>query len=618
MLAKDRIRDAAVRRDTADLASAPGAAGRGHVAVFRTSRVRLFAVPVAVATLLSIHAGLLAYAATRHSPTLNEPGHLVAGLSYWEFRRFEVYRVNPPLTHLIAALPVLAAGYEADWDRFSDRPGARPEFAMGSDFIKANGERSIWLFTIARWACIPISLIGGIFCFVWARELYGTLAGLAALALWCFSPNILAHAELITPDAAATAFGMGAGYMFWRWLKVPTWERTGCAALLLGLAELSKMSWLFLFGLWPLLWVFWRLTRHKDRWFWSAWRKQGLQMGVILVGGLYLLNLGYLFDGSFTQLKEFTFVSETLAGQEEAGNRFAGTWLGSLPVPLPEQYVLGLDTQKRDFEDYRQPSYLRGEWKDGGWWYYYLYGCLVKVPHGTQLLVLMALLFSNHMLAATNRSSLDLVVLLLPAATLFVLASSQCEFSHHFRYVLPGFGFLTVLMGGLATVERPSLRAASMICVVATALSMLLNYPHQLAYFNEGSGGSRRGSEHLLGSNYDWGQDIPLEWNVFRRALDESSPGRAVLVTEHQSDIAALFPDDVELLNSAVRLGNYDAQILVISLSALKCEAPERRRRYVDFVSTWLARQNGHAVASYPSPTILQLRATKAPMLDLP
>ncbi|MGC1272603.1 MAG: hypothetical protein WBC44_02760 [Planctomycetaceae bacterium] len=131
-------------------------------------------------TLLAIHAGLLAYGATRHSPTLNEPGHLVAGLAMWEFGRFEVYRVNPPLTRLIAALPVLAAGYEMDWRRFYEGSGARPEFALGADFIKANGERAIWLFTIARWACIPISLLGGTFCFLWGRELYGTLADMSS------------------------------------------------------------------------------------------------------------------------------------------------------------------------------------------------------------------------------------------------------------------------------------------------------------------------------------------------------------------------------------------------------------------------------------------------------
>lgn len=37
--------------------------------------------------------------------------------------------------------------------------------------------------------------------------------------------------------------------------------------------------------------------------------------------------------------------------------------------------------------------------------------------------------------------------------------------------------------------------------------STLRNHPHQLAYFNEASGGPQNGYRHLLGSNLDWGQD---------------------------------------------------------------------------------------------------------------
>ncbi|MFV0444805.1 MAG: hypothetical protein ACK5Q5_14630, partial [Planctomycetaceae bacterium] len=113
-----------------------------------TNRRRL--VSAAVVLLLAVHAGLLAYSATRHSPTMLEPALLASGLSHWEFGRFELYRVNPPLVRMVATLPVMAAGYEADWTGFYESPGARPEFSMGADFIAANGERSIWLFTIAR------------------------------------------------------------------------------------------------------------------------------------------------------------------------------------------------------------------------------------------------------------------------------------------------------------------------------------------------------------------------------------------------------------------------------------------------------------------------------------
>ncbi|HMO83603.1 MAG TPA: hypothetical protein PKC18_01650 [Lacipirellulaceae bacterium] len=69
----------------------------------------------AVVGLLLVHSALLAYSAYVHSPTLNEPGHLVAGLSHWKFGRFDVYNVNPPLVKMVAALPVMAVGYNEDW-----------------------------------------------------------------------------------------------------------------------------------------------------------------------------------------------------------------------------------------------------------------------------------------------------------------------------------------------------------------------------------------------------------------------------------------------------------------------------------------------------------------------
>lgn len=78
--------------------------------VSTSPHVRRFAVSAAVVSLLTIQASLLAYSATTHSPTMNEPGHLAAGLSYWEFGRFEVCRVNPPLIRPIAALPVGSVG----------------------------------------------------------------------------------------------------------------------------------------------------------------------------------------------------------------------------------------------------------------------------------------------------------------------------------------------------------------------------------------------------------------------------------------------------------------------------------------------------------------------------
>ena len=53
--------------------------------------------------LLIGHIALLAYGSWQQSPTLNEPGHLVAGLHHWKNQDFTLYRVNPPLIRLTAA-----------------------------------------------------------------------------------------------------------------------------------------------------------------------------------------------------------------------------------------------------------------------------------------------------------------------------------------------------------------------------------------------------------------------------------------------------------------------------------------------------------------------------------
>ena len=524
-------------------------------------------IRVVVLLLLTMHAALLAYSATRHSPTLNEPGHLLAGLANWRFGRFELYRVNPPLVKMIAAVPVMAVGYEANWHNYDDSPGARPIFSMGPDFMVANQERSLWLCTLARWACIPISVAGGLFCFLWSREFWNSqAAGVVSLTLWCFDPNILAHGELITPDCAAASFGLGATWLFWRWLRQPSWDRAIFAGVLLGIAQLSKMTWIILFGLWPTLWILWCvLSNRRLKTAFRCCRQQAVQFVVILLIGLYLLNLGYGFDETGTRLKDFTFVSNVLTGAEtsgQTGNRFADTWLGELPVPVPKQYLLGMDVQRRDFEDYGQKSFLNGEWKEGGWWYYYLFGMAYKTPHGTQALVLAAALLltvgwfrsRRNCVAKTNVKAgqtvtcdasasdefrplipgtkvrrRDLMILLAPAVVVFALVSSHREFNHHLRYVLPVFGFVFVLAGVLGRVFHRSessfawdrARWASGLagCGIAagilfTIVSVLSVYPHQIAYFNELSGGPVNGYQRMAHSNVDWGQDLLLvrEW----------------------------------------------------------------------------------------------------------
>lgn len=475
------------------------------------------------ALVVIVHALMLAWSAHRQSPTEDEIGHLVAGIQHWQTCWFDLYRVNPPLVRMVAAVPVILANPQTpEKKRFNFALVPRNEFRLGAEFISGNGERSFWLFTLARWACIPFSLLGAYVCYRWGTELYGAPAGLLALVLWCFSSNIIAHGQLITPDVGATAVGASAAYLFWRWLKRPTWPRTLAAGVVLGLAELTKMTWIVLFVFWPLLWLVWRWAerRNVSR---REWCRQVGQLIAMLVLAVQVVNLGYGFEGSFQRLDRYTFLSSLFSenkppanlsaslsgGRDSMGNRFAGTALGAVPVPLPSNYLQGIDRQKWDFER-RQWSYLRGEWRTQGWWYYYVYGLAVKLPLGTWFLLLLTL---SAALGRWGYSSpwRDQLVLLAPAAAVLILVSSETGFNHHLRYVLPIFPFIFIWVGQLARATVLRHRRIAWFAVAALTWSVgssLWIYPHSLSYFNELTGGPRAGHAHLLDSNIDWGQDL--------------------------------------------------------------------------------------------------------------
>lgn len=491
---------------------------------------------------MTLHTVLLVGSGWQQSPTLNEPGHLVAGLHHWRTGDFTLYRVNPPLVRLVGSLPSVLIGYREDWSGYYELVGARPIFEMAEDFVAANGRRSMLYFRLARWSLIPLSLLGAWVCFAWARDLFGDLAGLMAATLWCFSPMVLGHASMIAPDAHATSLGLAACYTFWRWLQTPTWRQAILTGVVLGFAELSKTTMTLFYPLWPLLWIAYR-WRERRLMPIRRWRDEAGMLVLRMLIGLYVLNLGYLGEGSFTQLKDFRFVSDMLTGDDGnigiGGNRFGDSWLGEVPVPLPANYVIGIDVQQRDFENFSRPSYLRGEYQAKGWWYYYAYAILMKAPLGTLGLILFAFI-SSWFGFGPRADRRDLMILLAPATIIFVVASSKFGFSHHSRYILPCVPFVFIWISGLGrhvatlgltisaiwcrrnTVASISQRrwlasttGFASICLLSwTTASSLAFYPHSISYFNEVAGGPKNGPSHLLNSNIDWGQDLLFleEW----------------------------------------------------------------------------------------------------------
>lgn len=498
------------------------------------------------AVVIFLHIWLLSSAIFRCSPTVDEVAHLPAGLSHWRFRQFDLYRVNPPLSQTIASIPLLFnRNLKEEWQSYSSVKTFRAEFAVGRDFIDANASGSLSLYRLCRFMGIFFSLIGAISIYVLACDFYGKSAGAIALSLWCFSPAIIGNAAIITPDVPAAAMIALATMAFFRWLTRRTFLAWLFSGFFLGVALLTKFTCLVLLGCWPAVWLITVLFGRN--WKTSSFFRDLLSLAGIFLVSLYVVNVGYLFDETFIRLGDYKFASQAFSGRYgtpgNLGNRFADGIFSNLPVPLPADFVHGIDLQKLDFESPRY-SYACGTQKLGGWWWWYAYGLLVKTPDGTLVLLLLRVFLIPAQARSKSRKPLTADLVLLIAATIFLLVSSQTAFSRYMRYLLPAAPFAFVWISGVSSQVLPlsiGWRILIMLCCTSNLVSCELVKPHFLAYFNELSGGARNGHWHLVDANIDWGQ-ATLE---LKRWVDENDAG--VLYASLFADDFCMHPSQLNL-----------------------------------------------------------------------
>ena len=453
--------------------------------------------------LLLIQVLILAYLSWSTSPNRTEVGHIGAAVYLWHTGKFDVFHVNPPLVRFVAGAPIaLFCNPNTDFTGYSPRPQDRSEWRLGRAFIATNEPDDLRLYIfLARLACIPFILLGSYFGYRFASELYGKWSGITFLILWTFSPLILGWGATINPDVAAAAIGIVGLYTFWHWLKNPQWKQAITAGICLGLLPLAKMTWIIAFPIWLIVWAVWGFKSKR-------------QLAVIMLLGIWTINMGYLFDGSFRQLKDYQFISGTLTGHEitqsrpiTVGNRFADTWIGHIPVPLPVEFVLGIDTQRIDFE--RQiESYARGVWSDRGWWWYYGYVLLLREPLGMWGLVILAI-FVTCFFRNANATWQDELTILIPLLLTFAFVSSQDGFSIQPRYIILILPLLYIFASKVASCRinkkwLSGLIAVLLAWVIGSSLSFL---PHSMSYFNELAGKPTNYPRFLLGSNIDDGQN---------------------------------------------------------------------------------------------------------------
>ncbi|MFH0983225.1 MAG: glycosyltransferase family 39 protein [Planctomycetota bacterium] len=443
--------------------------------------------------ILSVHAARV------ETPTVDEFAHVPAGCAYWKYGRLDLYCKNPPLLRFWMALPVVL-----------DRGVNIPEIAdpswdwgpwlYGVRFMNANRPGYFDLFFRARLMIIPLGLATALLLYRWGDEVFGRYPAAIVTSWFLLLPPVLAHAHLATTDVGCM-FSVFLSLFVFRWAyQRPGTRRFLVAGAVWGLALLIKFTALLLLPLLVGLAVLYRL-RSEGKTGPSRALKAGGDVAVLLFSAWLVINLGMGFKGTLRPLGGYTFSSSFC----EKVQTVLPAWL---PIPLPEDYVIGFDGQKMDAESGEFGSYLLGQWSQGGRWYYNLVALGVKLPLPFLAAIGAGLwLWLRRPLEVCERWTV-----LAPAAVLLVALSLLSRLNLGIRYLLPVVPFLFLLTGALwarvGASPRRWLRWTPFAVLAHAGITAAAAHPNYLAYFNLIAGGPAGGQEWLVDSNLDWGQDL--------------------------------------------------------------------------------------------------------------
>src|SRR5271165_1812505 len=121
------------------------------------------------------------------SLTVDEPAHLIAGVEAWQQGRFQSWNDHPPLGRLWLTLPLARAHVEFTRGPFPS------EYELTG--IKPGPE---WIAWHTRPMNTLLGLTLGVTLWFAARRLFSEGAANAALALYAFTPSLIAHFSIMT------------------------------------------------------------------------------------------------------------------------------------------------------------------------------------------------------------------------------------------------------------------------------------------------------------------------------------------------------------------------------------------------------------------------------------
>ena len=309
-----------------------------------------------------------------------------------------------------------------------------------------------------------------------------------------------------------------AARSFWAFLRRPDAVSAMLAGLALGLAQTTKLTLLILYPCWVVLFIG-RALQHRGGGM-AEPREQPttptrlialglvvLMISVVVVDALYLFrdvgfHLEQLQPGQLSLLRDIHHLQE----------HSVTAWLLQIPLPIPLEFLRGLDFQLADSER-QQSAYLLGWTRLGGWWYWYAVASLIKTPLPVVVLFGLALFRLPVALRDRNPVVWATLCLLIPAAeaALVISATTGTGTNAAFRYLVPSLSLLCVWVGHAWSAGSRSVRLTSIPLLGWLLVNAVVSTPDHLGWQNElGWGWScLSGRPALIGDSLDWCQDLP-------------------------------------------------------------------------------------------------------------
>jgi hypothetical protein len=424
------------------------------------------------------------------SPTMDEGLHIVRGYAFVAQGDQRLRLRGPIFPNELTGIALRLLEPELQLPPDNDPAWLDTEGADLADrFVWDNVAPPLRIVFISRLPILFFGLILGAFVYRWAAERSGRWPAIGALALYTFSPNLLAHARLATTDTVTAAMFLISAYAFSRALKKSNLALRAQSGIAFGLAMAAKFSATALlasFAVQSLLqaWRNWR--DHRSR-----WRPIITLLLTLIFGGLALWAVHIFSIGPIVP--------------------------GGLSVPAPLYWSEWNALQIYLAGNQITPGYLFGAMSPRGWWYYYPVTFLMK----TSLPVLILMILAWIQTWRTRAWLRDLPLWLPPLFLFGSLLLSPHDIGY--RYLLPILPFIFVASADvLAALWRaPRLRVLIVVLIGWQVIGTLNIYPYYLTFFNEIAGGPDRGRYILSDSNIDWGQDlIGLKNYIDQRHID--------------------------------------------------------------------------------------------------